>query len=61
MKSLIFTDRRGDEYGFRIYSTGQMIIRKQKSNKPYFSTIEISEDAAQQLFSFINRVSDPVE
>ncbi len=51
MKQRTFVDRRGDEYKFIKYSTGEIIIKKQRVG--IIQSITISDEAVVQLLNFL--------
>lgn len=50
-----FTDRRGDEYSFVHYNSGEMDVRKKKKRGSIFH-VSFSDEAVERLGGFLDGI-----
>ena len=50
-----FKDRRGDEYSFVYYNSGEVDVRKKKKNGSVFQ-VSYSDEAVDRLKDFLNGI-----
>jgi hypothetical protein len=55
MKSLNFTDRRGDKYTFVEYSTGEIKVSQEPKGSVGLHQIDFSEEAVEKLKEFLGK------